>query len=95
MANENLNDATQVLMKSFDNNSNALKTTDAGDLVESDEDSDANYDFYGFAKPGSLATQAVWKIIRINKNGSIGKKYAEGNIGYENIWSARLSLTYK
>lgn len=68
--------------------------------------SDVNYTTYldeasstvtyvGKAVPGSLETQAIWQIQKIEVVGTVTKiLWADGDKNFDNIWSNRLSLTY-
>lgn len=52
--------------------------------------------YYGFAVPGSLTSEAKWRILRAQQVTSkiMEYKYADGNDRFDNIWDNRTSLTY-
>jgi len=53
--------------------------------------------YYGIAEKGSLTSNAVWKIIRIDETipDEITITKADGNDRYDNVWDDVLTLTYK
>ena len=53
--------------------------------------------YVGYAQvSGANAAQAVWKIKKIEKIGTVWEfKYADGDELYDNIWNNRYSLNYK
>ena len=53
--------------------------------------------YVGYAQTsGANAAQAVWKIKKIEKVGTVWEiKYADGDELYDNIWNNRYSLNYK
>ncbi len=59
-------------------------------------DDNANGNVYlGYAVPGSLSSDAVWKIQRISVSGVVTTlEWADGNTSFDNVWDDRTSLTY-
>lgn len=55
--------------------------------------SDATYDYYAFAPPGTLAGTAVWKAMRF-VTATQTKTYADGNANYDNVATTLSALTY-
>ena len=56
-------------------------------------ETDATYDYYGFAVPGSSTASAVWKVFRLNRT-TQELLYANGNEGYENLGSGFAGMAY-
>jgi hypothetical protein len=55
----------------------------------------SNLTYIGIAMLGSLTSDAVWQILKIEKVGSETTfEYADGNDNYDNVWDDHLSLTY-
>lgn len=51
--------------------------------------------YKGEAEPGSLETDAVWRISKITFIGEdASEQWAAGNAGFTNVWADRLSLAY-
>lgn len=53
--------------------------------------------YLGYHKPGaSTAASAHWLIVKIEKVGNVTtKKYADGDLEYNNVWDNRTILTYE
>lgn len=53
--------------------------------------------YIGYGPPGSLTSQAVWRILRMtydaNDNPTV-VEWANGNINFVNIWDDRAALSY-
>lgn len=53
--------------------------------------------YIGYGPPGSLTSQAVWRILRmtydVNDNPTV-VEWANGNINFVNIWDDRAGLSY-
>lgn len=53
--------------------------------------------YIGYGPPGSLTSQAVWRILRMtydaNDNPTV-VEWANGNINFVNIWDDRAGLSY-
>ena len=55
----------------------------------------ATYDYFGTASPGSLTSNPVWRIMRVNKvSGSFETAYPDGRADFNQIWDNRTTLTY-
>ena len=55
--------------------------------------SDATYDYFGFAKPGSLTSAAVWRIEREEiATGDFDHPNGSGN--YDFVWDDATTLDY-
>lgn len=53
--------------------------------------------YIGWAKPGADESRAHWRIVlqEFDSEGRItAKKYADGNLHFDNVWADRASLTY-
>lgn len=56
-------------------------------------DDQGSYIYYGFAKPGSLTSAAVWRVIREHiDTGDV--EFAGGTDDFTNIYDNRLSESY-
>lgn len=56
-------------------------------------DDQGSYVYYGFAKPGSLTSVAVWRVFR--ENTSTGDvEFAGGTDDFTNIYDDHLSASY-
>lgn len=56
---------------------------------------DANTTYFCYADPGTLSSEAKWRIGRMYKSGTVTTvKWADGNISFDNIADNRASLTY-
>lgn len=53
-----------------------------------------NVIYLGFAKVGSLDTDASWQITKYDLTGVITQTWADSDFLFDNIWSNRTSLTY-
>lgn len=69
----------------------ALGSQNRDDTVR--KETDATYDYYGFAVPGSSTASAVWKVIRYNRT-TEELLYANGNEGYENLGSGFAGMSF-
>lgn len=59
------------------------------------DEASATVTYIGYAIPGSLESDPVWKIIKLEESGTVTKTYlADGDSNFDNIWSLRASLTY-
>lgn len=55
--------------------------------------------YVGFAPPGELPDQRIWKIMFLEYDGFptgnlIRRTWADGNTNFDNIWTDRLTLSY-
>ncbi len=63
-------------------------------------DEAGQYTYFGFAQPGVLPSQALWRIFRIDETGTLVtdtesvKRYAGGSTDFDQIWDNRTGLTY-
>lgn len=90
----NQTDTGQVLPRTYDRDSQSLKTIDADDIENMDEAS-ATVTYFGFARIGTADVSPAWRIYRREIIGTVTKiRWAEGSSAYVNIWSSRASLSY-
>jgi hypothetical protein len=60
------------------------------------DSSDANTTYVGFAQPGSVASSAVWRIMKVVCSSNlIDVTYADGNLNFDKVWDDRTFLTYE
>jgi hypothetical protein len=52
------------------------------------------YTYIGWALPGSLDSDAVWKMLLIDETTNTIIKWADGDSEFNNIWDNYASLTY-
>ena len=71
----------------------AALITSAPMKVRVDEVS-ATLSYYGFALPGTLETEAKWRIFRLDTTVGMQIDWADGDDNFDNIWANRASLTY-
>lgn len=51
--------------------------------------------YIGYARLGSLTSQAVWQIQKVEITGTeVAVLWADGDNAYNNIWDNRGSITY-
>jgi len=57
---------------------------------------DTSTTYVGFAKPGTLASETKWRIIKISSTAGevISVRHAEGDNAYTFEWDERASYTY-
>lgn len=80
-----------VVVPQYDSKGRALyRSPDEKVIYESD----ASFDYYGFAPAGSSLGSAVWRVFRIAKSDGVTKTHADGNEKYDNVGSSLVSLTY-
>lgn len=60
----------------------------------SNTESDATYNYYAFAAPGSSKAASVWKVIRVDIATGAIKTYADGNANYDNVGQGLAALSY-
>lgn len=57
-----------------------------------------DYTYVGEAEPGTLASEASWRIYRLDESGSgdeeLIKLYANGSINFDQVWETRSGLDY-
>jgi hypothetical protein len=62
-------------------------------------DSDATV-YQGFAEPGALTSQAVWRITKTTftsnspNSDDVEVRFADSNSDFDNVWDDRASLSY-
>lgn len=61
---------------------------------ESDDTTTVGKTYVGYAPAGSLGSQAVWQIMRIDTSSGDKVEYADGDTLFNNIWDNRASLNY-
>ena len=59
-----------------------------------DDTSTFKVTYIGTALTGSIESNPVWKIKKIDSNSGIVITWADGNNNFDNIWNDRISLTY-
>lgn len=59
-----------------------------------DDTTTAGKTYVGYAPSGSLDSQTVWQIMRIDTSAGDKVEYADGNALFDNVWANRASLTY-
>lgn len=52
--------------------------------------------FVGYAPPGKLTSDAVWKIMKLNYTGAnlVERLWADGDTKFDNVWDNRAVLSY-
>ncbi len=50
--------------------------------------------YIGKAPIGSIASEAVWQISKLDTSSGLIKTWADGDADFNNIWDNRTSLTY-
>ena len=51
-------------------------------------DTDGTYNYYAFAAPGTLASAASWKVMRVLIADGVTTTWANGNANYTNVGTA-------
>lgn len=62
--------------------------------IKLDDTSTTNVTYVGLADTGSLGSNAVWRIFKIDETSGLVITYADGNSSFDNVWDNRVSLTY-
>jgi hypothetical protein len=60
-------------------------------------DANGNMAYLGWARPGADESKAVWKIAiqEFDAEGRmIARKYADGDLHFDNVWTNRAALNY-
>lgn len=70
-----------------------LQVTSASFATRLDEAS-AVITYVGNAAPGSLTSDAVWQIKRLDSTSGLVVEYADGTADFDNIWDDRAILSY-
>jgi hypothetical protein len=50
--------------------------------------------YVGQAKPGTLTSQALWRISKVDTSSGTVITFADGDDLYNNVWDDRATLTY-
>ena len=58
------------------------------------DSNDSNIEYIGMSSIGSLTSDSVWKIKRVNYTTGTVIKYADSNENFDNIFDNRESLNY-
>lgn len=84
-----------IFNQDFQNSYPIIRTiADAEAIPILDEVSDGLC-YIGYASLGTATTDAGWKVIKMEKIGTVTTTYyADGDEKYDNIWDNRLALTY-
>jgi hypothetical protein len=53
-----------------------------------------NYIYVGYAIPGTLTSEAKWKIKRVDTTSGVDILYADANAFYDNVFDDYATLTY-
>lgn len=70
------------------------QTFDAANIQIVDQNADGNT-YFGEAVPGTATSANAWKIQRMSTSGTAQTfKYADGDVGFDNVWDNRTSLSY-
>lgn len=64
------------------------------DYILKIDDSHQHITYIGQARPGSLSSQAVWRIKRVDASSGVDVTFADGNANFDNVWDNRASLNY-
>lgn len=60
-----------------------------------DVNGDQTLMYFGFSKPGTAASSAYWRIMKLTVSGTVTSfAFADGNDSFDNVWDDRASLTY-
>lgn len=70
----------------------AFKTVQIAPLT-SRQATNASLSLYGFAKPGSATSAALWRIMVEDSTGNIF--FADGDDYFDNVWDNRNALSYQ
>ena len=62
--------------------------------VKCDTTSNSSVIYLGEAEEGSLGSDAVWRIRKIDYTSGVIITWADGDANFDNIWNNRTSLTY-
>lgn len=57
------------------------------------QETDATYNYYAFAQPGTALPGSTWQVFRRNQTTGY-LQYADGNANYDNVGSGLAALTY-
>lgn len=56
---------------------------------------DSSTAYYGFAVPGTLTSQAKWRIQKKSTSGNVTTySWADSDTKFDNVWDDRASFTY-
>lgn len=64
------------------------------ELLATRIDEGAVYIYLGYAAIGAVESDAVWRVCRYTIENVSGKKWADGDANFDNVWNNRASLTY-
>ena len=59
-----------------------------------EKSTNANILYVGLALPGTLTSEAKWKIYEIDISSGVSMTMADGNANYDNEWDDRETLSY-
>lgn len=58
------------------------------------DEASATIAYLGKALPGTLTSEALWRVSKINTTSGVITTWADGNSNFDNIWDNRASLSY-
>lgn len=65
------------------------------DLIQNVDEPDDTTTYIGYARPGTLDSEAKWKIKKISVVGTVTKtRLANGVRDFNQVWDNRASLSY-
>jgi len=73
--------------------SNPLPVSSSASQYSVRVDEGATYTYIAEAAPGSLTSDAVWRVKRLT-NATTSLQWAGGDAGFDKIWDDRVSLIY-
>lgn len=72
----------------------AMPVLSSGELTFLLDDSVSPVLYMGWAAPGSLESEAKWRICKADTSSGVSMKYADGNTNFDNVWENRTELSY-
>jgi len=55
---------------------------------------DGNIKYIGYAEAGSLTSNSVWQIMKLDKTTDVDITWCDGNLKFDNEFDNRETLTY-
>ena len=62
--------------------------------IQLDDYTTTDVTYIGFADPGSVTSDPVWQICKLDETNGLVMTWADGDSNFDNIWDSRSSLTY-
>ncbi len=72
----------------------AIRQTKVNQEIASRLETVGSVTYVGVAVVGSLASDNVWQIKKIDETSGVVITWADGNSDFDNVWDNRASLTY-